>query len=211
MYTLNYCVNRLIILHQLTLINKQFKCQSLHIKTQLLIASQHMCIKTQKAINPIFSGGVLILTWINIINYCWMINWIKSNFLQFDIYFQSFDELILMNILSDGPVGPVILSLLVCVQYKKTLNLPCLAIFYIFSESKLINLSISLLINQSINLRNNFLQISIAHKKLLCWLFIIIIVVKHVSNWIIRNGRLVSYEAVRPTQVVLMWDLHSGA
>lgn len=151
------------------------------------------------------------MTWINIINYCWMINWIKSNFLQFDIYFQSFDELILMNILSDGPVGPVILSLLVCVQYKKTLNLPCLAIFYIFSESKLINLSINLLINQSINLRNNFLQISIAHKKLLCWLFIIIIVVKHVSNWIIRNGRLVSYEAVRPTQVVLMWDLHSGA
>lgn len=56
MYTLNYCVNRLIILHQLTLINKQFKCQSLHIKTQLLIASQHMCIKTQKAINPILSG-----------------------------------------------------------------------------------------------------------------------------------------------------------
>lgn len=116
-----------------------------------------------------------------------------------------------LNILSVGPVGPVILSLLVCVQYKKTLNLPCLAIFYIFNESKLINLSINLLINQSINLRNNFLQISIAHKKLLCWLFIIIIVVKHVSNWIIRNGRLVSYEAVRPTQVVLMWDLHSGA
>lgn len=113
-----------------------------------------------------------------------------------------------LNILS---VGPVILSLLVCVQYKKTLNLPCLTIFYIFSESKLINLSINLLINQSINLRNNFLQISIAHKKLLCWLFIIINVVKHVSNWIIRNGRLVSYEAVRPTQVVLMWDLHSGA